>query len=152
MDLSRTSAPTGLKSLVRLASGTLLALLPACNSASADSLPDKPATRPAWVRPAPEKNHQIDLKQTLGYLAGDELEGRGVGTVGLEKAGEYIADHVNRAPGPKAVALPLNGLDNYFKEGSQWHGVDVTPLLDAIRTTLDAGIEVVYQGLRLTPA
>jgi uncharacterized protein (UPF0261 family) len=61
----------------------------------------------------------------------------------MRRLGEYIADHVNRAPGPKAVALPLNGLDNYFKEGSQWHGVDVTPLLDAIRSTLDAGTEVV---------
>ena len=47
------------------------------------------------------------------------------------------------APGPKAVALPLNGLDNYFKEGSQWHGVDVSPLLDAIRATLDPDVEVV---------
>jgi uncharacterized protein (UPF0261 family) len=61
----------------------------------------------------------------------------------LRRLGEYIADHVNRAPGPTAVALPLSGLDNYFTEGSQWHGVDVTPLLDAIRSTLDAGIEVV---------
>ena len=59
------------------------------------------------------------------------------------RLGEYIADHVNQAPGPKAVALPLNGLDNYFKEGSQWHGVDVSPLLDAIRATLDPAIEVV---------
>ena len=55
----------------------------------------------------------------------------------MRRLGEYIADHVNRRPGPKAVALPLNGLDNYFKEGSQWHGVDVSPLLDAIRATLD---------------
>src|ERR671920_154893 len=61
----------------------------------------------------------------------------------MRRLGEYIADHVNRAPGPKAVALPLNGLDNYFKEGSQWHGVDVSPLLDAIRSTLDPSIEVV---------
>jgi uncharacterized protein (UPF0261 family) len=57
--------------------------------------------------------------------------------------GAYIADHVNRAPGPKAVALPLNGLDNYFKAGSQWHGVDVTPLLDSLRAALDPAIEVV---------
>ena len=61
----------------------------------------------------------------------------------MRRLGEYIADHVNRAPGPKAVALPLNGLDNYFKEGSQWHGVDVSPLLDAIRATLDPAIEVI---------
>jgi uncharacterized protein (UPF0261 family) len=61
----------------------------------------------------------------------------------LRRLGEYIADHVNRSPGPKAVALPLNGLDNYFKEGSQWHGVDVSPLLDTLRAQLDPSIEVV---------
>jgi uncharacterized protein (UPF0261 family) len=61
----------------------------------------------------------------------------------MRRLGEYIADHVNRAPGPKAVALPLNGLDNYFKEGSQWHGVDVSPLLDTLRAQLDPSIEVV---------
>src|SRR3954464_1634174 len=61
----------------------------------------------------------------------------------MRRLGEYIADHVNRAPGPKAVALPLNGLDNCFKEGSQWHGVDVTPLLDSLRSALDPEIEVV---------
>ena len=61
----------------------------------------------------------------------------------MRRLGEYIADHVNRAPGPKAVALPLNGLDNYFKEGSQWHGVDVSPLLDSLRATLDPSIEVI---------
>lgn len=61
----------------------------------------------------------------------------------MRRLGEYIADHVNRAPGPKAVALPLNGLDNYFKEGSQWHGVDVSPLLDTLRANLDPSIEVV---------
>jgi uncharacterized protein (UPF0261 family) len=61
----------------------------------------------------------------------------------MRRLGEYIADHVNRAPGPRAVALPLNGLDNYFKEGSQWHGVDVSPLLDSIRAALDPSIEVI---------
>ena len=61
----------------------------------------------------------------------------------LVKLGEYVADHVNRAPGPKAVGLPLAGLDNYFKEGSQWHGEDMSPLFDAIRKNLDQGIELV---------
>ena len=41
------------------------------------------------------------------------------------------------------MALPLHGLDNYFKEGSQWHGVDVSPLLDTIRASLDPSIELV---------
>jgi len=61
----------------------------------------------------------------------------------LVKLGEYVADHVNRSPGPKAVGLPLDGLDNYFKEGSQWHDVDVTPLFDSIRKTLDPGVELI---------
>src|SRR3954463_10161073 len=67
----------------------------------------------------------------------------------MRRLGEYIADHVNRAPGPKAVGLPLNGLDNYFKEGSQWHGVDVTPLLDSLRAALDPTIEVVEQDANI---
>ena len=52
----------------------------------------------------------------------------------LVKLGEYVADHVNQCL-VQAVGLPLDGLDNYFKEGSQWHGVDVTPLFEAIRST-----------------
>lgn len=60
----------------------------------------------------------------------------------MQRLGEYIADHVNRAPGPKAVALPLGGLDAYFNAGSQWHGVDVTPLLDSLRSHLDPSVEV----------
>lgn len=61
----------------------------------------------------------------------------------MTRLGEYVADHVNRSLGPKAVALPLQGLDNYFKEGSQWHGVDITPLFEAIRSTLDPSTELV---------
>lgn len=61
----------------------------------------------------------------------------------LVKLGEYIADHVNQAKGPKAMALPLAGLDNYFAEGSCWHGSDVSPLFEAIRANLDDGIELV---------
>ena len=60
----------------------------------------------------------------------------------LRRLGEYVADHVNRAPGPKAIALPLDGLDNYFKEGSQWHGVDVSALFESIRAHLHDGIEL----------
>lgn len=61
----------------------------------------------------------------------------------LRRLGEYIAQHVNDAPGPKAVALPLGGLDAYFNEGSQWNGVDVTPLFDALRSTLDSDVRLV---------
>ena len=61
----------------------------------------------------------------------------------LVRLGEYVADHVNQSPGPKAVGLPLDGLDNYFKEGSQWHDVDVTPLFDAIRANLHPDVELI---------
>jgi uncharacterized protein (UPF0261 family) len=61
----------------------------------------------------------------------------------LVRLGEYVADHVNQAPGPKAVGLPLDGLDNYCKPGSQWHGADVSPLFEAIRTNLDSDIELI---------
>jgi uncharacterized protein (UPF0261 family) len=61
----------------------------------------------------------------------------------LARLGEYIADHVNRSLGPKAMALPLAGLDNYFSEGSQWHGTDVTPLFESIRATLNDDIELI---------
>ncbi|HLM06594.1 MAG TPA: Tm-1-like ATP-binding domain-containing protein [Blastococcus sp.] len=70
----------------------------------------------------------------------------------MRRLGEYIADHVNRSPGPKAVALPRNGLDNYFKEGSQWHGVDVSPLLDTLRDRLDPSIEVVEMDNNINDA
>ncbi|MDA2989617.1 MAG: Tm-1-like ATP-binding domain-containing protein, partial [Actinomycetota bacterium] len=70
----------------------------------------------------------------------------------LVKLGTYVAVHVNQSPGPKAVGLPLDGLDNYFKEGSQWHGVDVTPLFEAIRKTLDPDIEVVEMHSNINDA
>jgi uncharacterized protein (UPF0261 family) len=60
----------------------------------------------------------------------------------MRKLGAYVADHVNRAPGPKAVALPLAGLDNYCREGSQYHGIDVTPVFEAIRENLDKEVEL----------
>ncbi len=60
----------------------------------------------------------------------------------MRALGAYVADHVNRAPGPKAVALPLAGLDNYSREGSQYHDVDVTPVFEAIRQDLDNGTEL----------
>jgi len=61
----------------------------------------------------------------------------------LTKLGQYIAEHVNQAQGPKAAALPLGGLDNYFSAGSQWEGTDVSNLFAAIREHLDDDIELV---------
>ena len=82
----------------------------------------------------PERNVLIHNPNITSLLATPEE---------LVKLGEYVAEHVNQAPGPKAVGLPLAGLDNYFKEGSQWHDVDVTPLFDSIRTKLDSSVELI---------
>lgn len=82
----------------------------------------------------PERNVLVHNPNITSLLATPEE---------LVRLGEYVADHVNRSPGPKAVGLPLDGLDNYFKEGSQWHGVDVTPLFDSIRKNLDPGVELI---------
>ena len=81
----------------------------------------------------PERNVIIHNPNITSLLATDDE---------LVRLGEYVADHVNRAPGPKAVGLPLAGLDNYFKRGSQWQDVDVTPLFDSIRANLDDDIEL----------
>ena len=81
----------------------------------------------------PERNVLIHNPNITSLLATPEE---------LVKLGEYVADHVNRAPGATAVGLPLNGLDNYFKQGSQWHDVDVTALFDAIRKNLEPTVEL----------
>jgi uncharacterized protein (UPF0261 family) len=82
----------------------------------------------------PERNIIVHNPNVTSLLATPEE---------MRRLGEYVADHVNRAPGPRAVALPLDGLDNYFKAGSQWHGVDVAPLLDTLRSSLDPAVEVI---------
>ncbi|MDR1712151.1 MAG: Tm-1-like ATP-binding domain-containing protein [Propionibacteriaceae bacterium] len=61
----------------------------------------------------------------------------------MVKLGKYVAEHVNASPGPKAVAIPLKGLDNYMKEGNQWHGVDYSPIVNSIKENLDPAVEVV---------
>ena len=47
---------------------------------------------------------------TVPYLASDALEGRGIGTHGLDLAADYLADHF-RAAGVK----PLPGMTGYFQ-------------------------------------
>ena len=58
--------------------------------------------------------------------------------------GEYIAKGVNANKGPKAVYLPLLGLDRYMAEGGPWFGPEyLTPLFDSIKTNLDSDVSVV---------
>jgi hypothetical protein len=82
-------------------SAFLLALvLSACQSAH---------VTPQTLR-APLGPTSFDPAITLPYLASDDLEGRGVGTPGLDKAAQFIADHF-RAAGLK----PLPQLGGYFQ-------------------------------------
>ncbi|WP_406689439.1 Tm-1-like ATP-binding domain-containing protein [Saccharopolyspora sp. ID03-671] len=67
----------------------------------------------------------------------------------MRRLGAYIAEHVNNSAGPAAVGIPLDGLDNYFKPGSQWNGVDVTPLLTSLRAGLNPSIEVIEKNTNI---
>src|SRR5207245_2225750 len=69
------------------------------------------------------------LRETLYYLASDELEGRGIDTPGIEKAAEYIAHRFEQA-GLKHSP----GLDSYFQPFQYSSATGINP-----STTLSAG-------------
>src|SRR5437588_3383050 len=78
---------------------SLLLAAVACNlpliAARAANLPDPgPATRPAGAVSGPE--YHVDMKQSVEYLASDELEGRYIGTPGIAKAADYVAGAFSR--------------------------------------------------------
>jgi len=65
------------------------------------------ATRQALAQ-LPPAFSQARLLSDIEYLAGDELEGRGVGTAGLDKAAAYIAEQFKQAglqPGGDGAAM-----------------------------------------------
>jgi len=74
-----------------------------CNSQSSTIVPPKSpaATAPSFT---------LDAKQTLYYLASDELEGRGIGTAGLDRAADLIADDFH-----KMGLKPFPSLGSYFQ-------------------------------------
>jgi hypothetical protein len=95
--------------LVRLLRWSLLALPLACNSpAVSETL--KPSAPPATGDVA-ASGDGVDPKKVVGYLASDELEGRGIGTAGIDKAADYIAGAFKRLGLQPAPAL--NG--DYFQ-------------------------------------
>ncbi|WP_372594174.1 Tm-1-like ATP-binding domain-containing protein [Actinotalea sp.] len=67
----------------------------------------------------------------------------------MHRLGEYVADHVNRAPGPKAVAIPWKATSNYGGAGSQWEGLDLHPMLDPLVGGLDKDIEVLQMDANI---
>lgn len=87
-----------------------------------------PTTLPsAAVAPHRDPQFHVNMQQAVGYLASDELEGRRVGTPGLQKAADYIADAFSRL-GLKTVP----GFDGYFQPFKMITRVDP----DAAKTSL----------------
>src|SRR2546423_342693 len=84
-----------------LPAGLLLGLILALSAISSAAPATRPSTAPAGV---------VDVRATVTYLASDELEGRGAGTEGQEKAAEHIAGVF------KQLKLqPPPGWENYFQ-------------------------------------
>src|SRR5437868_3400327 len=81
--------------------GLTLLLSALLSAAPATQPTSRPSTAPAGV---------VDVRATVTYLASDELEGRGAGTEGQEKAAQHIAGVF------KQLKLqPPPGWDNYFQ-------------------------------------
>lgn len=93
---------------------SLLACAATCNADRPLRLltaPESPATRPSTaVGPHPDPQFHVDLQKAVTYLASDELEGRLVGTPGIEKAANYIADTFS-----KVGLQTVPGLEGYFQ-------------------------------------
>lgn len=91
----------------RLSGWTLLAVVLGCNSAAfvvAEALNQSAPTTKA------DPNFHVDVRESVGYLASDELEGRGLGTKGLDKAADYVAGNFK-----KLGLQTAPGLDGYFQ-------------------------------------
>jgi hypothetical protein len=70
------------------------------------------ATPVVQVGPATRHARIADERTTLSFLAADAQEGRGIGTKGLERAGDYIADEFGKlglktGPGMKGYFQPF---------------------------------------------
>ena len=90
---------------------SLLAALVGCNSNRSVhplALAEQAAAPGAVSAPSPVL--EDEMRSDLYYLASDRLEGRGVGTVGLDLAADYIATRF------ESLGLkPLPGLEGYFQ-------------------------------------
>src|SRR5262245_45735913 len=69
-----------------------LALAVSSASPAADATPEVPA-----IAERPATDAEVRLLDNVKYLASDELEGRGVGTQGLVRAGEYVREEFRKA-------------------------------------------------------
>src|SRR5687767_274063 len=93
--------------LLRWFCRSLLAALLACNWPAISFGETKPTPAPTTKA---DPNFQLDLRRSVEYLASDELEGRGIGTAGIDKAAHFIADAFTRLG-----VRPVPGLEGYFQ-------------------------------------
>ena len=111
---------------------------------------------------------QADLREWLGYIASDELEGRQVFTEGLGLAAGYIADHLAawnvkpggedgtyfqtvkvlgvRATSKASVAVEVNGQTRVFKDGD---GIVFPKRMGGKQTIASDRIQFVGYGLQM---
>ena len=96
---------------------SLCVACPGCNSpAAADAASQHSAV-------------EIDARKTLAYLASDELEGRGPGTAGLDRAANYVAQQF------QTIGLrKLPGQSDYFQPFEMTTATELGP-----KTTLRVG-------------
>ena len=78
----------------------------------------QPTTMPA-VAPDRDPQFHVDMRRTVEYLASDELEGRMVGTPGIQKAADLIAGDFS-----KLGLKTLPGLAGYFQRFNMVTRVD----------------------------
>jgi hypothetical protein len=81
----------------------------------------QPTTIPA-IAPHLDPQFHVDMRGAVEYLASDELEGRMVGTPGLQKAADFIAGDFS-----KLGLTPLPGLAGYFQPFKMVTRVDPDP-------------------------
>jgi hypothetical protein len=72
--------------------------------------------------PNPDPAFHVDMKKSVEFLASDALEGRLVGTPGLEQAADYIAGSFSRLG-----LQTLPGLEGYFQRFEMVTRVDPDP-------------------------
>jgi hypothetical protein len=106
---------------------SLLAVLACTFISPSVVIADATTVQPA-DKTAPADFH-VDVRKTLEYLASDELEGRGVGTEGLDKAADRIADDFR-----KLGLKPVPGNSDYFQPFKMVTAVTPDP-----KTSLSAG-------------
>jgi len=96
---------------LRLKSTVVLSLVAAL--AASNAWAERPTTEPAF---------HVDVRQTVEFLASDSLEGRMIGTPGIDQASDRIADDFARLG-----LQPVPKLDGYFQPFTMITRVDPDP-------------------------